>query len=164
MSEKNLATLLIIAGLVLVGILAWRKGLLTRVFGPWGTTTVGYPQPFAGGLGPAELGPAAPGGGGSTYSKACNYVYSTVGKAAQGAPDPRAQAAGVAAQVGGPAICAAHEWVADKVWDGTKWVAKGTASTVKAVGSGVATGAKAVGSGVATGAKAAWNNTLGKLF
>jgi hypothetical protein len=151
MSEKSMWTLIVLAGLALAGVFAWRKGLFNKVFAAAPPRAVGYPVPFAGGLGPQEQGPAgaAGGSGGSTYGKVCNAVYSTGGKLAAMSGDPRAQAAGVVAQVGGPAICAAHEWVAGKAVQG-----------VKAVGSGVVTGAKATGSA----AKSVFNNTIGKLF
>lgn len=141
MSEKTLWTLIVLAAVALVGILAWRRGLFAKVFPPPNVPGL----PFPGGLGPKEMGPPA-----VTFGSVCNAAYSTVGRAASQAPDPRVAAGGVAAQTLGPVICATHEYVAGKVWDGSKWVAKNA----------IAPGAK----GVAKAGEKVWNATLGKIF
>jgi len=135
-------TLIVLAGVALLGVVAWRRGIFKRLLGPSvsGPQLGGYPQGFAGGVGPNEQGANV--GGQSAYGKVCNQVYRAGGQAAMSAPDPRVQVAGAAAQLAGPAICASHEYVADKVWDGSKWVAKNTASAAKSL----------------------YDNTLGKLF
>lgn len=136
-------------GLLLAAIavyLLWRRGTFAGL-GFMPPPPAGYnPQPFPGGLGPKEYGTAAPGGGASTFNRACNEVYSRVGQVAMQAPDPRAQVAGMAATTLGPLACAGYEWAGKKAVEGTKYVAKGTAAGVK-------TGAKAV----ASTASKAWN-------
>ena len=154
MKDDGIVMLIVLAGLALLGIFAWRRGVFTGMFAPPGQLG-GYPQPFPGGLGPREQGPAGAAGGDtrSTFQKVCSGTLQAAGKVGMTTPDPRLQAAGAVAQVGGPAICAVHEYAAELAWDGTKYVAKGTASAAKSTG-------KAVGGA----AKSVWNNTLGKLF
>ena len=67
MNEDNsgLWALLAIAGLALVGVVLWRKGVFANVFGPPAggfNTSPGMP------VGPNEYGAAAPGGG-SAYGR-----------------------------------------------------------------------------------------------
>lgn len=139
MSEKTIWTLIVVSGLALLGVLAWRRGLFAKVFPP---PKLGQQLPFPGGIGANEYAAASPSGGKLTYGQACTAIYQTAGKVAIAVGDPATKVGGAAAVLGGPAICAGQEYVAGKVWDGSKWVASSTASA----------------------AKSAWNNTIGKLF
>lgn len=139
MSDRSLWTMILIAAAALLAVLAWRKGLLARVFPP---PNLGQPMPFPGGISPTEYGPASPSGGMSKYGTVCNSVYQTSGTIAMSSGHPGAMAGGAVAKAGAPAICAAQEWAVK--------------STVGAV--------KAGASGVASGAKSAWKNTLGRIF
>jgi hypothetical protein len=131
-SEKGLWTAIVLAALAFAGVLAWRRGVFTRLFPPPATPKGGYPQPFAGGVAPTEISDNR-----STYQKACSAIYQTGGKVAMTAPDPRAQAAGMVAQVGGPAICAGQEWVARQAASGVKQVAGGVAGLASSSGRAV---------------------------
>lgn len=143
--NSGIWALLVVAGLALVGVVLWRKGVFSNVSQWLGAPPAGYNPAIGMPVGPTEPGAAAPQGG-SAYGRVCNAAYSTVGKSLSQAPDPRAAAAGVVTQAAGPLVCAAQEYVGGKV-------IKGTVSTVKTAGGAVK-----------DGAKAAWNNTIGKIF
>ena len=141
--DSGLVTLVVVAGLALLGFVLWKKGVLSK-FSAFLTPQKPGPTPaqgVAGGIGPKEYGPAAPQGG-SAYGRVCNEFHARTGQVLAQTQDPRAQAVGIATQIGGPLFCAGTEYAAEKAWQGTKYVGAKTGNA----------------------AKSAWDKTIGKLF
>lgn len=133
--DSGLVTLVVVVGLALLGFVLWKKGVFGK-FAAFLAPATGKPpnqaQGVAGGIGPNEYGPAAPQGG-SAYGRVCNEFHARTGQVLVQTQDPRAQAAGIVTQVGGPLFCAGTEYAAEKAWQGTKYVGTKTADAAKSL-------------------------------